>query len=400
MSKKILVVGAGPAGAALAYLLARRGVSVTLLEKHPDFTRAFRGEGVQPSGMDAFAQMGLSDEFAKLPQATIRTMELYQGGRLSARLENARLGFVGAFVSQPAMLEMLTRAAGRFPNFRLEMGVTVRELLHENGRVVGIRADTPGGPREYRADLIVGTDGRSSVIRKHGQFPELNLRQNFDILWLKVPMPDFWPNGSTVRMELGDGFFTGCIPASDGRLQIGLTIPKGSFKELRARGAEVWTEELINRCSPDLAGYLRQNRAALNKAVLLDVIVGRLTTWTAPGLLLLGDAAHPMSPIGGQGLNLALRDALVAANHLCPAAAGAGDLDAAARKVAEERLPEIAAAQEHQDRQGKLFLAPGVFGRLMMRALPWLARTGLIRVLMRKRMRALQHGVVPIRLTA
>jgi 2-polyprenyl-6-methoxyphenol hydroxylase-like FAD-dependent oxidoreductase len=402
MTAKILIVGAGPAGAALAYLLARRGAQVTLLEKHPDFARTFRGEGLQPSGVDALTQMGLSEPLSRLPQAQIRTIELYQGGRQRGRFQDKSMGMV-TWVSQPALLDMLTRQAGRHPGFHLDLGVTVRELLHEEGRVTGVRTDTPGGPREYRADLVIGTDGRHSVTRKHGQFAELTMAQDFDVLWVKLPLPDFWPDRSTARMETGHGYLSAAVPASDGQLQIGFTIPQGTFKVLRAQGGDRWVDQLIDRLSPDLANYLRSQREAVKRMVLLDVIVGRLTTWTAPGLLLLGDAAHPMSPIGGQGLNLALRDALVAANHLCPVIAGGDDraaLDVAAQRIAEERMPEIAAMQEHQNRQAKMFFSSGLRNRLVMRVLPFLLRSGLMRVLMGKRMRAFHHGVTAVRLTA
>jgi 2-polyprenyl-6-methoxyphenol hydroxylase-like FAD-dependent oxidoreductase len=150
-----------------------------------------------------------------------------------------------------------------------------------------------------------------------------------------------------------------------------------------------------------MADYLRAHRDAVGRAVLLDVVVGRLTSWTAPGLLLLGDAVHPMSPVGGQGINMALRDALVAANHLVPVLSAGGDaaaIDAAARQVEQERAPEIVTMQEHQSKQARLFLSPGLGTRLLLRLLPILARTGLMRLLMGKRARAFAHGVVPVRL--
>jgi 2-polyprenyl-6-methoxyphenol hydroxylase-like FAD-dependent oxidoreductase len=372
---------------------------VTLLEKHLDFARSFRGEGLQPSGLDALTQMGFGERLAMLPQAKVSVIELHRGGRLRARLNTAQLGFIGQFVSQPALLEMLTKEAGCFPDFQLEMGASARQLLHENERVVGVRAETANGTRGYLADLVVGTDGRHSITRKEGGFTELKVRQNFDVVWFKVPFPDFWPDRTTVRLELGKGYISGGIPSSDGQLQTGFTIAKGTFTQLRAHGVDKWTEEIMQHLAPDLTAYLRAHAEAVSKTVLLDVIVGRLTSWSKPGLLLLGDAAHPMSPIGGQGLNVALRDAIVAANHVCPVLMRGESLaaiDEAAKGVAEERMPEIATLQEHQNGQAKLFLEPRLASRLAIRLLPFLVRTRLLQLLLGKRLRAFQHGVVPV----
>jgi 2-polyprenyl-6-methoxyphenol hydroxylase-like FAD-dependent oxidoreductase len=401
---RVVIVGAGPAGAALAYLLARRGVEVALLERHADFERTFRGDGLQPSGLDAFEQMGLGDPLRQLPRAVIKTIDLYQGGRRRARLDTGSLGFIPCFIPQPAVLGMLAEASRKHPSFELHMGTSVRDLIRAGDRVVGVRTDGPDGPREFPADLVVGCDGRHSTLRKRGGFTELASPQHFDVLNFIVPFPDFWADRTTVRLELGPGCLTGGIPTADGRLWVGMTIQKGGYKDLRGGGPDAFTEELLHRTSPDLAAHLRANAEALTHPVLLDVIVGRLETWTAHGLLLLGDAAHPMAPNGGQGINMALRDALVAANHLCPVLTRgfhADDIDPAARQVAVERLPEIAAIQEHQRKQTRTFLgADRLLPRLAMWGLPLLAKSGLARILIGKRLRDLQHGVVPVRLTA
>jgi 2-polyprenyl-6-methoxyphenol hydroxylase-like FAD-dependent oxidoreductase len=263
--RHVLIVGAGPAGAALAYLLSRRGVAVTLLEQHFDFARAFRGEGLQPSGVDALVQMGFGEKLAQLPQARIKVIELHRDGRLRARIDTAQLGFIGQFVAQAALLQMLTNEAARSPGFHLEMGASARQLLHDGNRIIGVRAETTKGAKSYHADLVIGTDGRHSVTRREGGFTELAVEQNFDVVWFKVPFPDFWPDRTTVRLELGDGYISGGIPSSDGQLQTGFTIAKGSFRQLRARGTEAWTEEIQQHLAPDLAAHVKAHAAAVQK---------------------------------------------------------------------------------------------------------------------------------------
>ena len=202
-ARSVIIVGAGRRRCCFAYLLARRGVNVRLLEKHPDFTRTFRGEGLQPSGVEALAQMGLAEQFDRLPHAIVDRLEIYRNGTLRASIPTDKSGFVSRFVSQPAMLRMLTDEAKRHRPSAWRWASRLASCCCENGRVVGVRADGPNGPREFRADLVVGTDGRHSITRKQGQFTELETKQGFDVLWAKVPFPGFWPDRRTVRHGTG-----------------------------------------------------------------------------------------------------------------------------------------------------------------------------------------------------
>jgi 2-polyprenyl-6-methoxyphenol hydroxylase-like FAD-dependent oxidoreductase len=306
-------------------------------------------------------------------------------------------------VSQPALLQMLADEAARYPSFHLDVGVTMRDFLRENDRVLGVRASSADGPREYRADLVVGADGRHAATRKHSGFPEFSAPQHYDILWLKVPYPDGYPDRTTALfIGMAADRAALAFPTADGQLQFGFVIPKGGLAALRARGPDGWTEDVIGRLPAYLADHLRAHREIVAGAALLNVVCGRLTEWTSPGLLLIGDAAHPMSPVGGQGVNIALRDALVAANHLCPVLTAGGDpsaIDAAARHVQEERWPEIVAVQQMQQEQARMLFKPDRWSnRLVNRMLPLLVRIGLLQWLYREQYRQMSDGVVPVRL--
>jgi 2-polyprenyl-6-methoxyphenol hydroxylase-like FAD-dependent oxidoreductase len=404
VASSAVIVGAGPAGGALAYLLARRNVPVTLLERHTDFAREFRGEGLMPSGVAAFAEMGLAAELDAVPQTRIEAVDFFRDSRPLFHVTPEQLGAAGPrIVSQPAMLEMLVRESARFPSFQLERGATVRDLVREGDRVVGVRFETATGAREVRGDVVIGTDGRASIVRARAGLHEERMPQAFDIVWCKVPLPEFLPPG-TARAYLGFRHFALLFPSYDGRLQIGWIIAKGSFGDLRRRGVDGWIEEMANHVSSDLATHLRAQRSAITHPFLLDVICDRLERWTEPGLLLLGDAAHPMSPVGAQGINLALRDAIVAANHLCPILARGGtaaEIDAAARAVVAERLPEVGAIQRLQQGPPGILFGPGWLTTLVVGGLlPLLVRTGVAALVARRVFQRFANGITTVRLAA
>ena len=359
---RVVIVGAGPAGAALAFLLARRGVEVVLIERHNDFAREFRGEALMPTGVDAISQMGLRSELDSLPHTELAVIDFYvhRRGPFRIVLDSPDADFRIRMVSQPLMLEMLATQAAQFSSFHLQRGSTVRDLVFAGQRVIGVQLETSTASREIRADLVVGADGRSSIVRKRAQLHEQRFPQAFDVIWGKVPLPDFMSDRRTAGFFLNRRRAALAFPTADGQMQFGWLIEKGSFGELKSRGVETWLSEMATELPAGMAAHLLANRGAVAHPFLLDVICDRLVRWTAPGLLLLGDAAHPMSPVGGQGINMALRDALVAANHLCPvlmSGAGSDAIDAAARRVQAERLPEIEEIQKGQQQ-----LPPFLFG--------------------------------------
>ena len=365
-----IVVGAGPAGALLAYMLARRGVPVTLLERQTDFSREFRGEVLMPSGIAAIHEAGLRQQLDALPNLQIGNVEIFRGERRVVELSLDGLKVRPRIVPQPAMLEMIVAEAtkAKFPDFKLERGVTVRDLIYEKDRVIGVHADAHDGPREYRGDFVIACDGRASVIRKRAALPQDRIMQGFDVVW--GHLPGQFPDGRTARGYIGSGHLLIMYPSPEGHTQIGWVIDKGTFGDIKRMG-DRWIDELAPHVSPDLRQYLAANKTGLARPFLLDVICDRLREWTVPGLLLIGDAAHPMSPVGGQGINVALRDAVVTSNHLGRALKMREDeatLDFAARNVQAERWPEITTIQDMQQIGPRLLLSNSLLSRVIVSA--------------------------------
>ena len=349
MSGKCVIVGGGPAGMMTGFLLARAGIEVVVLEKHADFNRDFRGDTIHPSTLELMHELGLLDEFLKLPhQELLQIRGMFNGHPVTMAdftTLPTRCKFI-AFMPQWDFLKFLSDHAKKFPTFTLKMQHEVVDLIFDseidaggmtgacpepaergsssdqkldrfkrsssNGpRVVGVRAKTPEGEREFRADLVIGADGRHAVTHTRGGFEVRDFGAPIDVLWMRISKragdPEqslgFFQHGKLlVLLDRGDYF------------QVGFVIPKGGFKEIKQRGLPALQRDIV-----ELGPFLSDRITELDdwvKVRLLTVQINRLEKWAREGLLCIGDSAHAMSPAGGVGINLALQDAVATANLL------------------------------------------------------------------------------------
>jgi len=309
-----VIVGGGPAGMMAGYLLARAGVPVVVLEKHRDFFRDFRGDTIHPSTLELMHELGLLDELLQQPHQQLRELRGIVNGHAVPIADFSRLPtrckFI-AFMPQWDFLTFLSSHAKRFPDFRLLMEHEVVDLIFENDRVIGVRARTPRGEVEVRADLVIGCDGRSSMVRNRGGFQVREYGVAIDVLWMRIAKraddPEqtfgFFRHGKlVVLIDRGDYW------------QCGYVIPKGDFNKVKTQGLSQFQDDLVA-----MADFLRDRVSELDdwdKIKLLTVQINRLRDWCREGLLCIGDAAHAMSPAGGVGINLAIQDSVATANLL------------------------------------------------------------------------------------
>jgi 2-polyprenyl-6-methoxyphenol hydroxylase-like FAD-dependent oxidoreductase len=314
ISVRCLIAGGGPAGMMLGFLLARAGVDVVVLEKHADFLRDFRGDTIHPSTLEVMHELGILDEFLKLPHQEVRELNARFGDRTITLADFSHLPTRCRFIAmmpQWDFLDFLANHAKRFPAFRLLMEAEVIGLIEESGRVVGVRATTPGGAIDIRADLVVAADGRNSILREKAGLHVKDFGAPMDVLWFRLSRKPHDPSQTMGRFDAGRIFIS--INRGDS-WQCGFVIPKGQFEEVHRRGLEAFRNNVA-----ELAPYANDRVAELrdwDDIKLLTVRVDRLTEWYRPGLLCIGDAAHAMSPVGGVGINLAIQDAVAAANIL------------------------------------------------------------------------------------
>ncbi|HEY0757070.1 MAG TPA: FAD-dependent oxidoreductase [Ktedonobacteraceae bacterium] len=310
------IVGAGPAGAMLALLLTRQGIEVTLLEEHGDFARDFRGDTVHPSTMEVLAQLGLAERVLQLKHTQAQAMELETQQGMAGTIDFTHLKTAYPYIAlipQVHFLECITEAARDYPTFRLIMGARAEQLIEEDGYVHGIRYRAQDGWHELRAVLTVGTDGRFSRIRKLAGFEPIKSAPPMDVLWFRLPHLAGDPGESGGKLDLGQGHLLVRLDRGD-EWQIGYTIPKGGYQALKSAGLERLRAE-IGKLLPIFAERM-QTITEWKQIAVLSVESSILKRWYRPGLLLLGDAAHVMSPVGGVGINYAIQDAVATSNIL------------------------------------------------------------------------------------
>src|SRR6058998_2860971 len=314
LQTRCVIAGGGPAGIMAGYLLARAGVPVIVLEKHADFFRDFRGDTIHPSTLELMRELGLLDEFLKQPHQVVRELRAVVNGQVVPIADFTKLPtrckFI-AFMPQWDFLNFLSSHARHFPNFQLHMETEVVDLLIDNGRVTGVRAKTPRGELDVHADLVIGADGRHSIVQARAGFERREFGVPIDVLCMRISKKQDDPEQSFGFFQ--HGMFLVLLDRGD-YWQCGFVIPKGGFGEIKARGLRQFQNDIAT-----FAGFLRDRVPELSdwsKIKLLTVQINRLRDWCREGLLCIGDSAHAMSPAGGVGINLAIQDAVATANLL------------------------------------------------------------------------------------
>jgi 2-polyprenyl-6-methoxyphenol hydroxylase-like FAD-dependent oxidoreductase len=326
------IVGGGPAGMMLGLLLARAGVEVAVLEKHGDFLRDFRGDTVHPSTLELMHELGFLDDFLALKPDVVKSIGIEIGDEFWPMADFTHLPTKCKYIAlmpQWDFLDFLAAKAKRYPGFHLYLNTKVTGLIVENGQVVGVRAETQTGPEEFRADLVVGADGRHSTVRAESHLEMEDTSVPMDVLWMRISRKE--TDGEQTLGRIIPRHVLIMLNRRD-YWQCAFLIPKGQFEGMKKRGLDDFRATLVK-----LAPFLKDRVTELkdwDQIKLLTVVVDRMKCWHRPGLLCIGDSAHAMSPVGGIGINLAVQDAVATANILAETLRGTGP-------VPEEMLTRV-----------------------------------------------------------
>jgi len=357
MERDCVIAGGGPAGMVLGFVLARAGLNVTVLEKHADFLRDFRGDTIHPSTLTLLGELGLRERFLALPVTRIESLDVVFDGTRMTLVDFSSLPAPDNLLVLAPQWDFLDFLAGEgrtLPGFDLRMRTAATGLVEEDGRVVGVRASGPDGEEELRATLTVAADGRHSTLRDAMGAAPIEHGVPIDLLWFRLPKGEvrtpptlayLSAHGMVLTIDRGDYY------------QSGLIIPKGSFDALRAQGLDAFRAR-VAKAVPHLAGPVESIRD-WEQVSLLSVLVNRLATWHRPGVVAIGDAAHAMSPMFGVGVNFAIQDAVALANAVTPfLRAGVAPDEVLAAFQARREVP-VRKMQRMQTVGHRLIMRPG-----------------------------------------
>ncbi|MCR4336535.1 MAG: FAD-dependent monooxygenase [Candidatus Omnitrophica bacterium] len=385
-STDICIVGGGPAGMVLGLLLASRGIKVTVLESHKNFDREYRGEVLMPRFIQMMKQVGLFDHLMKYPHLKLKNFELFWKDQPLVTVSIANLSNDAPFalwMPQPILLNALWDKAKAYPNFQILFGAMVRDVIRENGKIVGVIVEQEGEKFEIRSSVVVGADGRSSIVRKSADFEFEYESYDFDVIWFTVKHPVGYEN--TVRAFFSSRHRYLVLPKYPDSVQCGLIVPKGDFLRFRQRGIEAIRSELLDG-HPVMHEFARGLKD-FNDFNVLQARVSYVRKWAQDGCLLVGDAAHTCSPAGAIGVSVAVATAIVAADVLVKAFAKKDFSENVLSEVQEKRGQDVKRIQHIQSQFTSVFF-------LRYPHLQWLskfgimlaAKTGLLRRLQRELM--------------
>ena len=384
LTADVCIVGGGPAGMVLALFLAQRGIRVLVLESHKDFEREYRGEVLMPRFIQMMQQIGLADYLETYPHLKLKNFELFLKDKLLVSLSLSDLcrdAPYALWMPQPILLNAFLDKAKSFSNFEIRFGVTVRDLLQDNGIVTGVIAEEKGEKFEIRSKVTVGADGRSSIVRKAGAFEFEYEHHDFDVIWFTIKQPLHYEN--TVRVFFSSHHRYLILPKYPDCIQCGLLVPKGEFSHVRSQGIEAIRRELLEAhpVMRDFADSLKD----FSPFNVLQARVSYVKKWAREGCLLIGDAAHTCSPAGAIGVAVAVATALVSADVLIKAFQEKNFSEETLSEVQRRRAQDVKTIQRWQGRftQLALFRYPYLQG-LSAATMFFAVKTGILRSVQRK----------------
>ncbi|GIE76495.1 FAD-dependent oxidoreductase [Actinoplanes philippinensis] len=349
MADPVVVAGGGPGGMMLAYLLGRAGIPVTVLEAARDFDRDFRGDSLHPYTLELFAELGLAGDLLALPHVTARHFRFHTRAGAITVADYGKIDSPYPYIAlmpQARFLDFLAAKVAALPGCSVRTGCKVTGLVQDHDRVTGARIRTGAGDEDVPARLVIGSDGRFSRLRRLADLPVRPLGAASDLLWFRLPRHEQDPADADLDLYFGRDNYAGLLTGTQG-WQVGYTVPKGGFPAAREAGVDPIRRFIAGHIPwlADRAGRL----TSFDQITLLSVAIARADRWWRPGLLLLGDAAHVISPVGGNGILMAVQDAVTAANHLIPLGAGPVP-DAVLAAIQADREPAIRKVQHQQVR--------------------------------------------------